>query len=473
MRSKNIKNKLVKQQKRKKRILITLISMLLFNIVILYFLFYPKIKIDNEYETINLNEQYKLDIPEVYRLWKKVNLNVDIKEEVDISKVGTYYIKYKVKSLIYNSVKTKKIIVVDNGFPDLKLIGKEKVTICPNTEYIEEGYTAFDSYDGDLTNKVKILNEGNKIIYFVYDSSGNTTTIERTITKEDNESPTITLLGNNTINLYVGDKYEEPGYTVNDNCYELDSEVKVTDNINTKKAGTYIKKYEVTDGNGNYSFVERKIIVRNRVENKGVVYLTFDDGPSNKYTGKILDILKKYNVKATFFVTSSGSDDLIKREFNDGHTVALHTSSHDYKKIYSSIDGYFEDLNKISNRVYKITGSRSTIIRFPGGSSNTVSKNYSKGIMTELTNEVVKRGYTYFDWNISSGDAGETTDPVVEYNNVIKNLKMDRANVILMHDIKKHTSECIENIILYCLENGYKLDKITNETKPVHHKVNN
>lgn len=139
MRSKNIKNKLVKQQKRKKRILITLISMLLFNIVILYFLFYPKIKIDNEYETINLNEQYKLDIPEVYRLWKKVNLNVDIKEEVDISKVGTYYIKYKVKSLIYNSVKTKKIIVVDNGFPDLKLIGKEKVTICPNTEYIEEG----------------------------------------------------------------------------------------------------------------------------------------------------------------------------------------------------------------------------------------------------------------------------------------------------------------------------------------------
>ena len=119
------------------------------------------------------------------------------------------------------------------------------------------------------------------------------------------------------------------------------------------------------------------------------IYLTFDDGPSLDITPKILDLLKKHNIKATFFVINrnSNTDYLIKRAYNEGHTIGLHTSSHNYSKIYANETAYFNDLANIENKVIKITGTSSKIIRFPGGSSNTVSRNYNKGIMTRLTKQ--------------------------------------------------------------------------------------
>ncbi|MBR3414454.1 polysaccharide deacetylase [Candidatus Saccharibacteria bacterium] len=203
------------------------------------------------------------------------------------------------------------------------------------------------------------------------------------------------------------------------------------------------------------------------------IYLTFDDGPG-PYTAKLLDILKKYNVKVTFFVTGAGDDSLIVREANEGHTVALHTMTHNYAYVYSSIANYFDDLYQIQSRVKNLTGQTPTIIRFPGGSSNLVSAGYDGGshIMSSLVNEVSARGFTYFDWNVSSGDAGAPLSSEQIYQNVTENLKPG-ASVVLQHDIKDYSVDAVERIIEYGQKNGYTFKKLDTSSPVVHHGVNN
>lgn len=204
------------------------------------------------------------------------------------------------------------------------------------------------------------------------------------------------------------------------------------------------------------------------------VYLTFDDGPGD-YTARLLDILKKYDIKATFFVTCKGPDNLISRAFKEGHAVGLHTCSHVYD-IYRSVDTYFNDLNKIAARVSKITGTAAKIIRFPGGSSNTVSAKYKKGIMTTLSSEVEKRGYKYFDWNVASldTDGANTADAV--FKNVINGVNKRGSgsfSVVLQHDLKSYSVEAVEKIIQYGQKNGYVFKALDTSSPTVHHKVNN
>ena len=111
------------------------------------------------------------------------------------------------------------------------------------------------------------------------------------------------------------------------------------------------------------------------------------------YTDEILNILDKYNVKATFFVVCSENlEEYAKKYIEKGHTIGLHSCTHKYSSIYSSEDDYFNDLQAIGNKVKNLTGNDSKIIRFPGGGSNTISRKYSKGIMSVLTNEVQARG---------------------------------------------------------------------------------
>ena len=113
-------------------------------------------------------------------------------------------------------------------------------------------------------------------------------------------------------------------------------------------------------------------------------------------------------------------------------------------------------------------------MRFPGGGSNTVSKKYKKGIMSELTTEVVSKGYHYLDWNISSGDAGGAKNSDDVYKNVINGLKKNRNNIVLMHDFSNSkTVGALEDIIDYGLANGYRFDKIDMTTPMVRHRVNN
>ena len=292
----------------------------------------------------------------------------------------------------------------------------------------------------------------------------------------DNTKPIITLNGNTEVKVCPNTDYNEEGYTSYDKCDgDITNSVVVTSNLDTNKLGTYNIKYESIDTSGNKAEVSRTIHVINKPSyyGNGIIYLTFDDGPSY-LTGKILDILDSENIKATFFVTHGG--DYVKRAYNSGNTIALHTYTHNYSYVYSSIDNYFIDLNNVSNSVYNSIGIHPKIIRFPGGSSNTISKNYSNGIMSRLTNEVINRGYTYFDWNVDSNDAGgDGYNSNKIYNNVINGLSHSKTNIVLMHDSESHSAsvDALRNIIKYGKNNGYTFKAITSDTPIVRHGVNN
>ena len=158
----------------------------------------------------------------------------------------------------------------------------------------------------------------------------------------------------------------------------------------------------------------------------------------------------------------------------ENHTVALHTSTHNYSYIYSQDENYFNDLNQIRNQIYNITGHKSRIVRLPGGSSNTISRKYNLGIVTRITNKLNENDFYYFDWNIDSGDAsGHQTKESIYYN--VVNKIHNGTNIVLMHDLidKKATVEALPAIIKFAKENGYTFAKITKNTPQIHHHINN
>ncbi|MBQ3433310.1 polysaccharide deacetylase family protein [Candidatus Saccharibacteria bacterium] len=285
----------------------------------------------------------------------------------------------------------------------------------------------------------------------------------------DNTPPVIELKGGDSLKIAVGDPLEEPGISV----YDESSipRVEIDSNVDIAKEGTYRIKYTATDEAGNEANQEREVTV---IRPTGRIYLTFDDGPS-EYTATLLDVLNKYGVKATFFVTGYGDDDLIRREYSEGHTVGLHTMSHNYGLIYSSLDSYFADLDAVAERVRNITGQRSHIMRFPGGSSNLVSRLYDGGqrIMSTLVNEVSRRGYVYFDWNVDSDDAGRATTADEVFNNATRTLSAGGEYVILQHDVKPYSVEAVERIVKYGLENGFVFSRLRENSFTAHHGINN
>ena len=286
----------------------------------------------------------------------------------------------------------------------------------------------------------------------------------------DNNPPEITLLGDQIVTLKVGEEYNEAGANAVDDCDSV--VVEESGEVDTNTTGTYTISYFSTDNSNNAARIERTISVV--PEYRGTIYLTFDDGPGS-YTAELLDILAKYNVKATFFVTGYGDDAMIVREYNEGHAIGLHTASHDYAYIYQNTDAFFDDLYRVQERVKNLTGYTSFLMRFPGGSSNTVSTRYDGGtrIMSKLVRMVGEKGFTYFDWNISSGDAGSTTSSEQVYLNVINALKEGGDSVVLQHDVKGFSVAAVENIIRYGLSNGYVFAKLDASSFTAHHGVNN
>lgn len=398
---------------------------------------------------------------------KDLTKKVKVKGKVNGNKLGTYKITYKVGSGILTRKVVRIVEVKDREKPKMD-ISKDDVYVCPGSDFVPEKVTATDNYDKKIKVKHFLNKDKSEVTYQAKDSSGNTTLVKKKVLYKDIEAPKIELNGGDTMYVNVGGSFSDPGVKVTDNCDGEIKDVKTEGGVNVSNVGEYTITYSVTDKAGNTSTATRKVIVSN-----GVIYLTFDDGPNSGTTNVILDILKEEGVKATFFVTNSGPDELIKREFDEGHTVALHTASHNYAIVYASEESYFNDLNIVSERVKRITGQESKIIRFPGGASNTVSRRYSNGIMSRLTAEVVNRGYKYYDWNISSGDAGGTTLASGVYSNVVSGLRHDRPNMVLMHDIKAHTRDALRDIIRYGKNNGYRFERITMDTEMITQRVNN
>lgn len=434
---------------------------------------YEEVEVFKDYK----NKEYKACYGNKY---KCKNVSSKIKGTVNTKKIGEYNITYVIKYKDKKLSKTKKVNVVDKISPTLDING-EFNNVCPNLKIKNVTMNAEDNYDGNLTDKIEYKIENNKIIYKVSDTSNNETKKEFDITIKDDENPNLILNNDATIYLVVGSKYVEPGYTAIDNCDDdITKKVKVSGTVDTNKAGSYELIYSVQDEYGNKATKKRTIKVfpkndyKSSKANYKTIYLTFDDGPGS-YTEKLLNILAKYNAKVTFFVTGYNSkyDYLMTRQYNEGHTVALHSYTHKYEKIYSSIDAYMEDLLKIQDKVRQYTGHNSMIIRFPGGSSNTVSRKYRAGIMSDLTKKVEELGFKYYDWSISSGDAGGTTNSNKIIQNVISSISETGDNVVLLHDIKSYTVDAIEGIIQYGLANGYTFAPLTMESPVAHQKVNN
>lgn len=462
------------REKFDKTILFLIFLSLLVLIIVLgnYFMF---AQIDLNGKT-NMVLEYKSDYVEKGFTAKRLNVDISkqvkVTGDVDTNKLGVYEIIYEIDGF-FGKRAVRTVSVEDNIKPTLN-VKEENIYLCPGDKYKNEDVTASDNYDGDLSSKVIIDSNDKSVTYTVSDSSGNKTKVIRDIVYEDKVVPVITLNGSKYVYGFVGENYIDMDSSASDNCNgDISSKISVSNTVNSNLAGTYEVKYSVSDLSGNTTSVVRNVRIseRNKV---GAVYLTFDDGPQWGTTDVILDILKEEGVEATFFVTNKGPDELIKRMHDEGHTVAIHTATHNYATVYASVDSYFNDLNNVNERVKRITGEYSKIIRFPGGSSNTVSRRYSAGIMSTLTTEVVNRGYKYYDWNISSGDAagGSLTADIIK-NNVIYSLRSDRFNMVLMHDIKTCTRDALREIIRYGKDNGYTFEKITMDTEMVRQRVNN
>ncbi len=204
------------------------------------------------------------------------------------------------------------------------------------------------------------------------------------------------------------------------------------------------------------------------------VYLTFDDGPSSN-TGRILDVLAEYDVKATFFVVGKEEEEyqpLYNRIVQEGHTLAMHSYSHKYNEIYQSVDSFTSDLSELQEFLYDTTGVWCRYYRFPGGSSNSVSS----VDMHDLIAYLDEQDMTYFDWNVSSGDAASG---YISPNDIIRNctgnLKDFDEAIILMHDAsnKNSTVEALPTLIekIQAMEDT-KIVPITDDTEPIHHISN-
>ncbi len=202
------------------------------------------------------------------------------------------------------------------------------------------------------------------------------------------------------------------------------------------------------------------------------VYLTFDDGPS-AYTEQILNILDEYGVKATFFVTGEEADTNPERYraiVDRGHTIGVHSYSHVYSDIYKSREDFIRDFQKLRDYIEKTTGIAPTIYRFPGGSSNTVSR----VDMGELCEYLTEQGITYYDWNVSSGDA---TNPALSRDRIVSNCinnvgKFDSA-VILFHDsgAKRSTVEALPLVIEKILAmDDTQILPISDDTEVIQHR---
>ncbi|KRN89065.1 polysaccharide deacetylase [Ligilactobacillus ceti] len=394
--------------------------------------------------------------------------------QVDVNKLGTYscYYLYKGKKYPFN------VKVVDQQAPKLmvKNYQTDLVADVKPQDFVKKVSDNKKAYlkFAENYNKAKKAGKTNvKII--AYDKSGNETEKDaQLIRKKDQQAPKFEAIP--AIEITTNDQLDLlKGVVVKDN---LDPHPKVTydkKGHDFHQAGTYYLVYQAIDRSGNKATAKRRIDVKQaHSDGDKVVYLTFDDGPSAN-TAKILDILKKFKVKGTFFVTGNGQkyNYLIKRAYAEGNTIGLHTYTHNYQ-IYRSAATYYADLNQIEQMVHNLIGIKSKYIRFPGGSSNTVSRQYQRGIMSYLVRDVMNKGYRYYDWNCSSGDAAGNTMPT---SYIIRNATNGKANHlnILFHDSKTKTTTvaALPTVIKYYLSRGYTFKPITDLSVQVHHGVNN
>lgn len=204
-------------------------------------------------------------------------------------------------------------------------------------------------------------------------------------------------------------------------------------------------------------------------DSKKIVYLTFDDGPSN-LTPQVLDLLDRYNAKATFFVVCKNNEEYaeyLSEIVERGHTLALHSYSHNYNEIYASKDAFLRDYEKVYDWVVENTGYTPSLFRFPGGSNNG-----SSYVVNSIIDEMEERGFQYFDWNVSSGDGSELTTTSNIIDNICSNVGNIEHPIVLMHDGrgKNATLAALPSVLEYLADNGYEFRSLDKSVEAVHYR---
>lgn len=295
--------------------------------------------------------------------------------------------------------------------------------------------------------------------------------------------PVITLAGGEALTVYAAFTFEDPGVTARDYLgTDLTDRVTVEGTVVPYLVGEYVLSYTVQDDYGNESAVQRTVSVvpvplpEIVQPPEKTIYLTFDDGPSDN-TALLLDILKKYDIKATFFVVGvRRRKDMITRAYEEGHTIGVHTYTHNYHQIYAGEDAFFQDFLATQEVIKAQTGQYASIFRFPGGSANGVSY-HCRGIMTRLSKIMEDMGYRYFDWTASASDAKSEHAQwnAKRFSGIIRsNVKRDGSpTVVLQHDLNRESILALELFIPWALENGYTFLPLDMTSPVIHSEIKN
>ena len=416
-------------------------------------------------------------------LFGKMNQPVELRVDnsVDTSRIGDYTVKYSATAFGRSAESYRVVHVRDTTPPVITLEHEKGYQASWLVGYKEEGFSAYDNYAGDLTDKVVRTETDGAVYYSVIDSSGNESAAERVIEYGISE-PMIRLTGGDEIEVGASFSFTDPGYeAIDESGNDLTSYVQVTGEVIPYQVGSYTLNYSIMNEQGETATAHRTVrvvpqpAVETVIPQEKTIYLTFDDGPS-QYTSKLLDVLARYGVKATFFVTNLDPDyqDMIGRAFREGHSIGVHTESHNYALLYQSRDAFFKDFRSMQDIVYAQTGSYTKLFRFPGGSSNTVSRNYCYGIMSDLVKVMTDMGYVYFDWNVDSGDAlGGAKSAYEVLNNTAAECSEHTVCVVLQHDSKGFSVDAVANIINWGRNHGYTFKALDESCYGAHHGLAN
>lgn len=204
--------------------------------------------------------------------------------------------------------------------------------------------------------------------------------------------------------------------------------------------------------------------------NNKVIYLTFDDGPSDLVTNVILDILKENNIKATFFLIGNqidGLENVVKRIHSEGHSIGLHTYTHKFKKIYASSDNFINEMLLSREKINEVAGISPNIIRFPGGSKKHLTESY----LTKLHSN----NFKIYDWNMETVDGlNPRVSPYKLYRQATNDSEDLSTIILLLHCdyMHKNTCKALPQIIKYYKDKGYEFKPIKEDTPELYFPVN-
>jgi len=413
------------------------------------------------------------------------HMNIDhlkIVNHVNNQKLGEYNIEY-----IYENKHFDLKIFIDDKIPpefeteNINILKNETIDAKDLVKNIKDDSETIIYFKEDyIFNEVKTY----RVTLVVEDAYENKTEKYAYVLVEEKDIQSPIVTGLSPLTYLVGDEIDlKEGVKVQDD-HDKKPHLTIDDSqLKRNQVGDYEVYYEVSDKSGNKAKYTREVHILSaydnreaKIDGKKTCYLTFDDGPSYN-TPKVLDILDEYQIKATFFVTATSLKDAhyIKEAHEKGHAIGLHSYSHEYDEIYSSLANYLKDLQKIQDHVYKQTGEKVKIMRFPGGSSNMISKEYNVGIMKRLTKRVIDMGYQYYDWTSINGD-GEGNKSVSELKKKAMDTIKDQEDIMfLMHDSvsSDNTVKALPYILDELIKQGYQFEIVNEKSPTFHHTVHN